>query len=44
VNLEKAIRASLYLGEAYNDVPGRDPHVGQAPGRSARLWPAADLG
>lgn len=26
LKLEKAIRASLHPGEAYNDVPGRDPH------------------
>jgi len=26
LKLQKAIRASLHLGEAYNDVPGRDPH------------------
>lgn len=26
LTLEKAIRASLHPGEAYNDVPGRDPH------------------
>jgi len=26
LKLEKAIRARLHPGEAYNDVPGRDPH------------------
>jgi hypothetical protein len=26
LKLEKAIRVGLHPGEAYNDVPGRDPH------------------
>jgi hypothetical protein len=26
LTLEKAIRASLHPGEAYDDVPGRNPH------------------
>ena len=38
-NLEKAIRASLHLGEAYNDVPGRDPHVGSAPSTDRAATP-----
>jgi hypothetical protein len=27
LTLEKAIRASLHRGEAYDDLPGRDPHT-----------------
>jgi len=38
-DLEKAIRASLHLGEAYSDVPGRDPHPVMRPRPRARRQP-----